>query len=95
MEQLRRRSGGGGGVDVPYNPPPSVGHEIGVMFGGIAAFLISSILFWVWWNWAQKREDRIERERVEAFRQAGGWGAKEKQLKVNNSDEISRAKNGA
>lgn len=34
------RSGGGGGSEIEYHPAPSVGHEIGVMFGGMGAMLV-------------------------------------------------------
>lgn len=36
------RGGGGGGSDIPFTPAPSVGHEIGIMFGGIGAMLLGT-----------------------------------------------------
>lgn len=48
---LLSRAGGGGISSVPFHPAPSVGHELGVMFGGIAAMVIGECLllqrFWV------------------------------------------------
>lgn len=47
---LHRRAGGGGGgaEGIGYVPPPSVGHEIGVMFGGIGLMLLgrSAVCLW-------------------------------------------------
>lgn len=42
IRNLFKRSGssGGGAEGIIYIPPPSIGHEIGVMFGGIGAMLL-------------------------------------------------------
>ncbi|GME51922.1 hypothetical protein GTA08_BOTSDO10915 [Neofusicoccum parvum] len=70
---LHRRAGGGGGgaEGIGYVPPPSVGHEIGVMFGGIGLMLLGMLLFWSWWQIYLKQEEKKERKRVEDLRQRG------------------------
>ncbi|KAF1985877.1 hypothetical protein K402DRAFT_464183 [Aulographum hederae CBS 113979] len=54
-----------------YVPPPSIGHEIGVMFAGFGSMFVGSLLFWIWWNIALKREDAAEKKRVEGLRARG------------------------
>lgn len=40
---FKRAGGGGGGAEgIVYIPPPSIGHEIGVMFGGIGAMILGT-----------------------------------------------------
>ncbi|GAB7347203.1 hypothetical protein MBLNU459_g3310t1 [Dothideomycetes sp. NU459] len=55
-----------------YVPPPSVGHEIGVMFGFIGAMALSMALYGVAWNIGNKRSARKEAERIENLK-ASGW----------------------
>jgi hypothetical protein len=33
--------------------------------------MAGSLLFWLWWNYMQKREDRLERERIDELRRSG------------------------
>ncbi|KAF2269125.1 hypothetical protein CC78DRAFT_303799 [Lojkania enalia] len=68
---LLRRAGGGGGSDVPYHPPPSVGHEIGVMFGGFGAMLVGAILFYLWWRVKLAKDIKTEEERVNGLKTRG------------------------
>ena len=44
MSHLHRRAGGGGGgTGRPFHEGPGVGHELGIMFGGIGAFIIGNL----------------------------------------------------
>ncbi|GAB7345670.1 hypothetical protein MBLNU457_3954t1 [Dothideomycetes sp. NU457] len=58
--------------NVAYVPPPSVGHELGVMFGFIGAMLVSMGLYAIAWQLGNKRSARKEAERIEALK-ASGW----------------------
>ncbi|KAK8220024.1 hypothetical protein M8818_000440 [Zalaria obscura] len=60
-----------------YVPPPSIGHEIGIMFGFLAAMALAMTLYGIAWNIGNKRSARKEAERIEALK-ASGW-LKEKQ----------------
>ncbi|KAJ9667821.1 hypothetical protein H2201_002007 [Coniosporium apollinis] len=73
---LSPRAGGGGGAADPaaYVPPPSIGHEIGVMCGGIGAMVIGAALFYLWWTMNLKREAKKEQERIEGLRARGLLG---------------------
>lgn len=51
----------------------TMGHEMGVMFGFIALFIIVTVAFAIFWVGKNKRQARAEHERQEALRQAG-WG---------------------
>jgi len=55
----------------PYIPPPSVGHEIGVIFGFIAFMLLCMIAYGFIWQIGNKRSQRKEAERIEALRASG------------------------
>ncbi|KAF1810775.1 hypothetical protein P152DRAFT_460064 [Eremomyces bilateralis CBS 781.70] len=73
-------------LEAKFVPIPSVGHEMGIMFGFIGLMLIGVTGFWVWWTFRLKREDTHERARVEDLRARGllkeglsGNGASEKQ----------------
>ncbi|KAI9709452.1 MAG: hypothetical protein M1820_003212 [Bogoriella megaspora] len=57
--------------DPKYVPAPSIGHELGIMFGFIAAMLLSMFLYTIIWQMGNKRSVRKEAERVEALRKAG------------------------
>jgi len=61
----------------PYTPPPSVGHEIGVMFGFIGAFIVAMALYTVFWQVTNRREQRREAEKLRS-RQELGVGTGEK-----------------
>lgn len=41
LHRLLARAGGGSS-EVPYHPPPSIGHEIGVIFGGIGSMILGT-----------------------------------------------------
>lgn len=73
FENLNRilRRAGGGSSEVPYHPPPSIGHEIGVIFGGIGSMIVGALLFYLWWRVKLAREIQQERERVEDLRSRG------------------------
>ncbi|KKY26394.1 hypothetical protein UCDDS831_g01469 [Diplodia seriata] len=68
---FKRASGGGGEEGIGYVPPPSIGHEIGVMFGGIGVMILGMLLFLAWWQMYLKHEETKERQRVEDLRQRG------------------------
>ena len=36
--------------EIPYHPAPSLGHELGIMFGFMAIFVISMGLYLVLWK---------------------------------------------
>ncbi|KIW03756.1 uncharacterized protein PV09_05061 [Verruconis gallopava] len=61
-----------------YVPPPSTGHEIGVMFGFIGAFLLAMILYGVWFNLSNKKSLARENERLRTVRQQFGISTDEK-----------------
>ncbi|KAK8152224.1 hypothetical protein IWX90DRAFT_490187 [Phyllosticta citrichinensis] len=73
--QLVKRAGGSssGGEDQSHRfvDYPSLGHELGVMFGGMAAMVLSMGLFWIWWGINLKRENKLEAKRIEGLRQRG------------------------
>ncbi|KZF26519.1 hypothetical protein L228DRAFT_264905 [Xylona heveae TC161] len=54
-----------------YVPPPSVGHEIGVMFGFLGAMALSMGLYAVVWNMGQKRSAAKELERRKLLTEKG------------------------
>ncbi|OJD30504.1 uncharacterized protein BKCO1_5900075 [Diplodia corticola] len=69
---FKRAGGGGGGEEgIGYVPAPSIGHEIGVMFGGIGAMILGMLLFLAWWRIHLKHEEARERKRVDDLRQRG------------------------
>lgn len=35
---------------IPFHPAPSVGHELGIMFGFIGFFILSMAVYYVWWE---------------------------------------------
>lgn len=51
----------------------TMGHEMGIMWGFIGLFIISTGAFAVFWVGKNKRQAQKERERQEVLRQAG-WG---------------------
>ncbi|KAF2195087.1 hypothetical protein K469DRAFT_648665 [Zopfia rhizophila CBS 207.26] len=65
------RAGGGGGSSKPYMAPPSVGHEIGVMFGGIATMLLGAIVFYIWWRLKLARDIKLEEDRIRGLKRKG------------------------
>jgi len=67
-----------------YVAPPSIGHELGVMFGFMAIFLVVIITYWVIWQFSNKRSLKKERERIAAVRQmeANGIGGSAQDEKV-------------
>ncbi|KAI9846880.1 MAG: hypothetical protein M1837_003492 [Sclerophora amabilis] len=52
-------------------PPPSIGHEIGVLFGFVGLNLVGVACFWAWWVWKNKIEDRHETARKEELSSRG------------------------
>ncbi|KAF2806532.1 uncharacterized protein BDZ99DRAFT_466102 [Mytilinidion resinicola] len=55
----------------PYIAPPSVGHEIGVMFGFIAFMLLCMVAYGFAWNHGNRISQRKEAERIDALRASG------------------------
>ncbi|PNS19206.1 hypothetical protein CAC42_2383 [Sphaceloma murrayae] len=68
-----------------YVAEPSIGHEMGVMFGFIGAMVLSMILYGVAWQMGNKRSARKEAERIDALR-ASGW-LKEKEDRAGHHTE--------
>ncbi|KAL1302379.1 hypothetical protein AAFC00_002782 [Neodothiora populina] len=58
--------------EITYMPPPSIGHEMGIMWGFIATMLLTTLLYGLAWQIGNKRSARIEAERVAALK-ASGW----------------------
>ncbi|KAF2259262.1 hypothetical protein CC78DRAFT_537198 [Lojkania enalia] len=54
-----------------YVPPPSVGHEIGVLFGFLGFMLVCMVIYGVVWTIGNKRSQRREAERVERLKASG------------------------
>ncbi|ORY01035.1 hypothetical protein BCR34DRAFT_575228 [Clohesyomyces aquaticus] len=65
------RSGGGGGSQTPYHPAPSVGHEIGIICGGVGSMLVGALLFYTWWRFKLARDIRSEDDRVRGLKRKG------------------------
>ncbi|KAI9848929.1 MAG: hypothetical protein M1830_001041 [Pleopsidium flavum] len=59
-----------------YVPPPSIGHEIGVMFGFIGLMISAMGLYLVLWQLGQKRSARKEAERRQELSSRGFGGEK-------------------
>ncbi|GAM88965.1 hypothetical protein ANO11243_069990 [Dothideomycetidae sp. 11243] len=74
--------------NIGYVPPPSTGHEIGVMFGWMGAMAVSMVLYGVAWNMGNKRSRQKEIERVEALR-ASGW-LKEKEERGQTEQRVEK-----
>ncbi|MCJ1339708.1 hypothetical protein MMC09_004998 [Bachmanniomyces sp. S44760] len=65
-------------ADAGYVPPPSVGHEIGVMFGFMGAMLLAMLLYLMLWKAGQKRSQKKEDQRRAVLEQKGIPGMGEK-----------------
>ncbi|PGH32062.1 hypothetical protein GX50_05131 [[Emmonsia] crescens] len=52
---------------IPYTPIPSIGAELGIMFGFIVLSILTMLLYWYLWQAAQKRNAAIEAARREAL----------------------------
>ncbi|KAF2238787.1 hypothetical protein EV356DRAFT_504099 [Viridothelium virens] len=77
--------------DPAYAPPPSVGHEIGIMFGFVGAMLLSMVLYTLAWQVGNKRSAQREATRVQELRKAGyleskgqrgGWEEKDEGMET-------------
>ncbi|OCK80726.1 hypothetical protein K432DRAFT_425536 [Lepidopterella palustris CBS 459.81] len=71
----------------PYIPPPSTGHEIGVMFGFIGFMLLCTLAYGFVWQISNKRSQQKEADRIDALRASGllrekGVGEPEKTERV-------------
>ncbi|MCJ1388198.1 hypothetical protein MMC18_001043 [Xylographa bjoerkii] len=55
----------------PYTPPPSIGHEIGVMFGFGGIMVVAMCVYMLLWRAGQKRSARKEQERCAALAAKG------------------------
>ncbi|KAF1957701.1 hypothetical protein CC80DRAFT_592208 [Byssothecium circinans] len=54
-----------------YIPAPSIGHELGVMFGFIGVMIVCSVIYGLLWQKANKTSQRKEVERIEKLRASG------------------------
>lgn len=54
-----------------FVPMPSLGHELGVMFGFFGLMAICMTAYGIAWQFGNKRSQRKEAERVEQLRNAG------------------------
>ncbi|KAF2681558.1 hypothetical protein K458DRAFT_391940 [Lentithecium fluviatile CBS 122367] len=54
-----------------YKPPPSIGHEMGVMFGFIVFMLVCSLIYGVVWQNGNKGSQLKETARIEKLRASG------------------------
>ncbi|KAF2112963.1 hypothetical protein BDV96DRAFT_648585 [Lophiotrema nucula] len=57
--------------DQRYTPPPSVGHEIGVMFGFLGFMALCMIAYGVAWNISNKKIQKKEADRIEKLKASG------------------------
>ncbi|KAF2156698.1 hypothetical protein K461DRAFT_272772 [Myriangium duriaei CBS 260.36] len=76
-------------TNIKFVPEPSVGHEIGIMFGFIGAMILSMALYGVAWNIGNKRSAQKEIERIEALR-ASGW-LKEKEERNGGNEFVEKS----
>ncbi|MCJ1464381.1 hypothetical protein MMC07_002994 [Pseudocyphellaria aurata] len=60
----------------PSHPPPPLGHDLGIMFGFMALFLISMGVYLVVWKAGNRRSEARETARREALGQRGIGGEK-------------------
>jgi len=67
-----------------YVPPPSVGHEIGVMFGFIGVFIVAMVVYGVLFQMYNKRGQKKEIERVRLVRSKEAGYMDEKNQAGNN-----------
>jgi len=70
-------------------PPPSLGHEFGIMFGFLAIMAISMALYGIAWQVGNKRSTRKEQERIEALK-ASGWLKEKAPFKDEERTEVVR-----
>jgi len=54
-----------------YVAPPSIGHELGVLFGFVAIFILSLFIYVIIYRIRNKRMDRKEVERMRALKAQG------------------------
>ncbi|EKG16881.1 hypothetical protein MPH_05862 [Macrophomina phaseolina MS6] len=54
-----------------YVPMPSLGHELGILFGFVALMIICMAAYGVVWQIGNKRSLRKEQERIAALRASG------------------------
>ncbi|KAB2576459.1 hypothetical protein BFW01_g10490 [Lasiodiplodia theobromae] len=54
-----------------YVPMPSLGHELGILFGFLALMLVCMLSYGVMWQVGNRRSLRKEEERIAALRAAG------------------------
>ncbi|EGD89029.2 hypothetical protein H112_03948 [Trichophyton rubrum D6] len=52
---------------MPYTPIRSLKRELGIMFGFIALSIITMAAYWIFWQFAQRRNAARERARREDF----------------------------
>ncbi|KAL1628084.1 hypothetical protein SLS56_006014 [Neofusicoccum ribis] len=54
-----------------YVPMPSLGHELGIMFGFLALMVVCMAAYGVVWQVGNRRSLRKEQERIAALRASG------------------------
>ncbi|KAF2008448.1 hypothetical protein BU24DRAFT_497907 [Aaosphaeria arxii CBS 175.79] len=57
--------------EVQYHDASSLGHELGVMFGGIIAMVLGAYGFYFWWRTRLAAERREEDERIRDLKARG------------------------
>ncbi|KAF2665211.1 hypothetical protein BT63DRAFT_429136 [Microthyrium microscopicum] len=62
----------------PYIPIPSVGHELGIMFGFIGLFILAFAAYAIAYKIYNKKLQKKEAERVRALK-ASGWSNEKKE----------------
>ncbi|OJD21983.1 hypothetical protein ACJ73_06675 [Blastomyces percursus] len=83
---------------IPYTPVPSIGAELGIMFGFILLSITTMLLYWYFWQAAQKRNAAIEAARREALTAQERLRQSEKQREKGtdyNSEHDDLAASGA
>ncbi|MCJ1311192.1 hypothetical protein MMC25_004863 [Agyrium rufum] len=63
---------------VPYVPIPSIGHELGVLFGFASSMVIVMTVYYFMWKAGQKRSAAKEAARREALAQRGIYEGSDK-----------------
>ncbi|EER42003.1 predicted protein [Histoplasma capsulatum H143] len=83
---------------IPFTPVPSMGQELGIMFGFIFLSIVTMLVYWYFWQAAQRRNAAIEIARREALTAQERLRRSEKQREQgvdDNSDHDGFAVPGA
>ncbi|MCJ1426743.1 hypothetical protein MMC29_004646 [Sticta canariensis] len=79
--------------EIPYHPAPSVGHELGIMFGFMAIFVISMGVYLFLWKLGNRRNEAYEIARREKLAQRG-FGDEKSRLPVVGGDAAANTLHG-